>query len=180
MDTKNLLLDEGVDLINKAIYFHGPIESNFCFLIRTRILLLRETIKLDLIKEVNLYIDSNGGDLAAVLATLDYFNLILARNGVKVNIIAERCCYSAALVLLAGTTGKRYSTPSTLFMYHEFESKMESLTINELINDRVKTILSKTLILANSNLIFSCLNKTNYYFNSTEALEREVVDEILC
>ena len=63
---------------------------------------------------VNLYINSTGGSVYDAVAIIDSMGLM----PFKVNAIAIGCCYSAAFLVLACSTGVRCATPHARMMYH--------------------------------------------------------------
>lgn len=67
-------------------------------------------------KDISLYINSPGGSVTAGLAILDTMNYIKC----DVSTICMGCCASMAAVLLsAGTKGKRFSLPNSLVLIHQ-------------------------------------------------------------
>ena len=67
-------------------------------------------------KDISLYINSPGGDVAAMFAMLDTMDYIKC----DVNtIVVGRAASAGAFLLLAGTKGKRYALPNSEVMLHQ-------------------------------------------------------------
>ena len=67
-------------------------------------------------KDIQLYINSPGGSVTAGLAILDTMNFI--RCDVSTNCIGM-CASMAAILLSAGTKGKRFALPNSRIMIHQ-------------------------------------------------------------
>jgi ATP-dependent protease ClpP protease subunit len=173
------LLTEGIDVFENNIYFSGPIESDFLSLIRPRFLYLKKTRPTE--KEINLYLDSVGGDLSVILATKSFFKRLEKNHQVKVNIIVEGRCYSAALLLLLVATGKRKAIPSTLFMFHETTSKLNE-EAQGVMKKEIEKIINNFRVFEKKVSIFIEKKdslKENFFFSAKEAKQFKIIDEIL-
>lgn len=134
-------------------------------------------------EDINLYINSPGGDLSAGLAIIDIINNIKS----NVNTICLGRCYSmAAIVLACGNKGKRAMLPNSEVMIHEVAiTHMEGRTKDVLRianmtkekNEKILSILAKNTNLTINNL--KELTKTDYYMNAEEALEKSFIDKII-
>jgi len=175
--TQFKFLEEGINLQKKEIYYHGKIDCDFLFLIRTRIEVLQvywKTKQISSYDEYTIYISSVGGDLQTVLATQSYFKQIKEEKGIKINIVAEDRCYSAALIFLLIATGKRSARKNTLFMYHDFtlENRAISEKLIKLIENNVNLIISQTQIISKKE------NK-DHYFSDEEAISYNVISDLI-
>ena len=131
-------------------------------------------------KDVNLVISSYGGDVYAMLGTIDYFNSL----PVKVNTHCIGACMSAAAVILACGTGKRTMSENSTVMVHEgsaFEvgktsdvikgaDHMKRLQIN--INRILGDVTKKT------QKFWEDISHQDTYLTSEECLDYGIVDEI--
>ena len=134
-------------------------------------------------EDINLYINSPGGDLSAGLAIIDIINNIKS----NVNTICLGRCYSmAAIILACGNKGKRAMLPNSEVMIHEVAiTHMEGRTKDVLRianmtkekNEKILSILAKNTNLTINNL--KELTKTDYYMNAEEALEKGFIDKII-
>ena len=134
-------------------------------------------------EDINLYINSPGGDLSAGLAIIDIINNIKS----NVNTICLGRCYSmAAIILACGNKGKRAILPNSEVMIHEVAiTHMEGRTKDVLRianmtkekNEKILSILAKNTNLTINNL--KELTKTDYYMNAEDALEKGFIDKII-
>ena len=100
-------------LRERIIFVTGPIEEQMAGLIVAQLLFLESE---DSTKAVHLYIDSPGGSTTAGLAIYDTMQHIAP----PVSTLAVGLAASAAAVLLAaGSHGRRYALPHSRIMLHE-------------------------------------------------------------
>jgi ATP-dependent Clp protease protease subunit len=101
-------------LLKERIVFLGtPIDDNAGNLIMAQLLHL-ESEEPD--KDINLYINSPGGDIPALFAIYDTMQYI--KPDVS-TIVMGQAASAAAVLLLAGTKGKRYALPNARILLHE-------------------------------------------------------------
>lgn len=167
------LLEDSVDIDNASIYFSGPIESDFLFLLRTRIEMLKiyNKERSNSSFTIKLFIDSIGGDLISTFCAIEYFER-LKKDNVLLDIIAEGRCYSSALVLLLGATGKRFAVPSTIFMYHKFTNYLPAKELNDFISLKFEKTLK------NCDIKTIEFTEKDYYFGISDALKYNVINNI--
>ncbi len=101
-------------LLRDAIIFIGtPIDDNVANLATAQLLFLEAE---DPEKDVQLYINSPGGSISAGLAIYDTIQLI--RPNVATFCIGQAASLSA-LLLAAGTPGKRFALPNSRVLIHQ-------------------------------------------------------------
>jgi ATP-dependent Clp protease protease subunit len=100
-------------LKDRVIFVVGPIEDHMANLIVAQLLFL-ESENPD--KDINLYINSPGGVVSAGLAVYDTMQFI--RCDVSTMCIGQAASMGAVL-LAAGTRGKRYCLPHSRVMIHQ-------------------------------------------------------------
>ena len=101
-------------LLNERIVFLGtPIDDNVGNLIMAQLLHLESE---DPEKDINLYINSPGGDITALFAIYDTMQYI--KPDVS-TIVMGQAASAAAVLLLAGTRGKRYALPYSRVLLHQ-------------------------------------------------------------
>ena len=100
-------------LKDRVIFVVGPIEDHMANLIVAQLLFL-ESENPD--KDINLYINSPGGVVSAGLAVYDTMQFI--RCDVSTMCIGQAASMGAVL-LAAGTKGKRYCLPHSRVMIHQ-------------------------------------------------------------
>lgn len=144
---------------------------------------IKELLYLDYLnnQDITIYLNSPGGSVSDGLAIIDTFNLIKS----DVSTIAVGICASmAALILSAGTKGKRFILPNANVMIHqpsgEAYGKADDI---EVIADRIVEIRATIIdILAkntnrNKKQIKADITK-DYYMNAFKAIEYGIVDKI--
>lgn len=100
-------------LKERIVFLGGPIEDYTANLIIAQLLFLESE---DPKKDIQLYINSPGGSVSAGLAILDTMNYIKPDVAtVCVGIAAS----AAAVILAAGTKGKRFALPNAEVMIHQ-------------------------------------------------------------
>jgi len=171
-------LEWGINLSTNTMYLTYEIDTDQLYSVMTRFdnFIHYNGGK----KDVNLVISSYGGDVYAMLGTIDYFNSL----PVKVNTHCIGACMSAAAVILACGTGKRTMTQNATVMVHEgsaFEvgktsdvikgaDHMKKLQIN--INRILGDVTKKT------QQFWEDISHQDTYLTSEECLDYGIVDEI--
>src|SRR5438034_1051235 len=107
MDTYSRLLKE------RIVFLGTPIDDTISNLIMAQLLHLESE---DPDKDINLYINSPGGELPALFAIYDTMQYIKPD---LVTICMGQAASAAAVLLAAGTKGKRYSLPHARILLHQ-------------------------------------------------------------
>ncbi len=101
-------------LLKDSIIFIGtPIDDTIANLIVAQLLFLEAE---DPERDINLYINSPGGSITAGMAIYDTMQFI--KNDVT-TICVGQCASMAALLLTAGTKGKRFALPHARVLIHQ-------------------------------------------------------------
>jgi ATP-dependent Clp protease protease subunit len=101
-------------LLKERIVFLGtPIDDNVGNLIMAQLLHLESE---DPDKDINLYINSPGGDITALFAIYDTMQYI--KPDVS-TIVMGQAASAAAVLLLAGARGKRFALPHSRVLLHQ-------------------------------------------------------------
>lgn len=101
-------------LLKDSIIFIGtPIDDTIANLIVAQLLFLEAE---DPERDINLYINSPGGSITAGMAIYDTIQFI--RNDVTTICIGQ-CASMGALLLAAGTKGKRFALPNSRILIHQ-------------------------------------------------------------
>ena len=172
-------LEWGINLSTNTMYLTYEIDTDQLYSVMTRFdnFIHYNGGK----KDVNLVISSYGGDVYAMLGTIDYFKSL----PVKVNTHCIGACMSAAAVILACGTGKRTMTQNSTVMVHEgsaFEvgktsdvikgaDHMKRLQIN--INRILGDVTKKT------QKFWEDISHQDTYLTSEECLDYGIIDEIV-
>jgi ATP-dependent Clp protease protease subunit len=101
-------------LLKDSIIFIGtPIDDTIANLIVAQLLFLEAE---DPERDINLYINSPGGSITAGMAIYDTMQFI--KNDVT-TICVGQCASMGALLLCAGTKGKRFALPHARILIHQ-------------------------------------------------------------
>jgi ATP-dependent Clp protease, protease subunit len=100
-------------LKDNIIFIGTPIDDQIANLIVAQLLFLEAE---DPEKDINLYINSPGGSITAGMAVYDTIQFI--RPDVT-TICVGQCASMAALLLTAGTKGKRFALPNSRILIHQ-------------------------------------------------------------
>jgi ATP-dependent Clp protease protease subunit len=101
-------------LLKDSIIFIGtPIDDTVANLVVAQMLFLEAE---DPERDINLYINSPGGSVTAGMAIYDTMQLI--KNDVATICIGQ-CASMGALLLAAGTKGKRFALPHSRILIHQ-------------------------------------------------------------
>ncbi len=166
-------------LENRIIFLAGPIMEKTANVVIQQLLYL-QSIRRN--QDVNLYINSPGGLVDQTLAIYDTMQFMGCE-------IATYCigqaASGAAIILLAGTKGKRFILPNAKVMLHQpyggISGQVEDIRIQaeEVLRDKDRL----------NRIIAKCTNKSvediaadterDRFLNAEEALAYGIVDEIL-
>lgn len=100
-------------LKERVVFMVGPIDDYMANVVVAQLLFL-ESENPD--KDINLYINSPGGSVTAGMAIYDTMQFM--KPDVSTMCIGQACSMGA-LLLAAGTSGKRYSLPHSRMMIHQ-------------------------------------------------------------
>ena len=100
-------------LKDRIVFLGTPIDDNVGNLIMAQLLHLESE---DPDKDINLYINSPGGDVTALLAIYDTMQYI--KPDVS-TIVMGLAASAAAVLLLAGAPGKRFALPNSRVLLHQ-------------------------------------------------------------
>ena len=166
-------------LENRIIFLSGPIAERTASVVIQQLLYL-QSIRRD--QDVNLYINSPGGLVDQTLAIYDTMQFM--GSEVATYCIGQAAS-GAAIILMAGTKGKRYILPNAKVMLHQpyggISGQAEDIRIqaDEVLRDKVRL----------NGIIAQCTGKPveqvtedterDRYLSAEEAHEYGIVDEIL-
>jgi len=171
-------LEWGINLGSNTMYLTYEIDTDQLYSVMTR---FDNFIQYnDGKNDVNLVISSYGGDVYAMLGTIDYFNSL----PVKVNTHCVGACMSAAAVILACGTGKRTMTENSTVMVHE-GSAFEVGKTSDVIKGadhmkKLQTNINRILgnVTKKTQEFWEDVSKQDTYLTSEECLEYGIVDKI--
>ena len=166
-------------LKDRIIFLGTPIDDAVANLIVAELLFLQSE---DPKKDIDLYINSPGGSVTAGLAILDCMKVISC--DVKTYCVGQAASMGAVL-LSAGTKGKRFALPNARVMIHQPSGGSEGTAADIDIQAREILKIRKTLntILAENtgNTVDKIAHDTerDYFMSAQEALDYGIVDSII-
>jgi len=133
-------------------------------------------------KDINFYINSPGGVVTAGLAVYDTMQYIKPD-------IATVCIGQAAsmgaLLLTAGTKGKRYSLPNSRILIHQpmggFQGQASDIEIQAKEILRMKETLNQILVLHTGKTLSQIQNDTDrdFFMTGMEAKQYGIIDHVI-
>ncbi|HSJ52086.1 MAG TPA: ATP-dependent Clp protease proteolytic subunit [Actinomycetota bacterium] len=167
-------------LLNERIVFLGtPIDDTVANLIMAQLLHLESE---DPDKDVNLYINSPGGDITALFAIYDTMQYV--RCDVSTTVMGQAAS-AAAVLLLAGTKGKRFALPHSRVLLHQPHGGAEGQAVDIEIQAREMTRyrrLLEQLIAEHTGQPLERVTRDtdrDFILTAPEAVDYGVVDEVI-
>jgi ATP-dependent Clp protease, protease subunit len=167
-------------LLKERIIFLGtPVTDEIASLIIAQILFLEAE---DPDKDITFYVNSPGGVVTAGLAIYDTMRYVRCD-------IATLCMGQAAsmgaLLLAAGTKGKRYALPNSRILIHQpmggFQGQATDIDIHAQEILRMRNDLNKILALHTGQNIRKIKKDTerDYFMSAEEAKKYGIIDKVL-
>jgi ATP-dependent Clp protease protease subunit len=167
-------------LLKERIVFLGtPIDDAVGNLIMAQLLHLESE---DPDKDINLYINSPGGDITALFAIYDTMQYI--KPDVS-TIVMGQAASAAAVLLLAGTHGKRYALPHSRVLLHQPHGGAQGQAVDIEIQAkeilRYRRLLDELIAKHTGQSIDKVSKDTDrdYILTAEEAVAYGVVDEVI-
>lgn len=166
-------------LKERIIFLTGNINDDLSTLIISQLLFLESE---DPNKDVSMYINSPGGN---VTSGLSIYDTMLFIKPLVNTISVGQSCSMGALLLAAGSKGKRFALPNSRIMIHQplgsFSGQASDIKIhaNEILN--MKNNLNKILS-EHTGKSLDCIEKDterDYFMSSEEALNYGLIDKII-
>jgi ATP-dependent Clp protease, protease subunit len=176
--------ERGYDLYSKLlkeniIFVGTPIDDTIANLICAQMLHL-ESENPD--KDINLYINSPGGSITSLLAIYDTMQFV--KNDVS-TICFGQAASAAAVLLAAGTPGKRLALPHTRILLHQpYSEAYGQATDIELAAkeiNRLRELLEQILARHTGQEMDKIHNDTDrdFVMSADEAREYGIIDEVI-
>lgn len=176
--------ERGYDLYSKLlkeniIFVGTPIDDTIANLICAQMLHL-ESDNPD--KDINLYINSPGGSITALLAIYDTMQYVKPDIW---TICFGQAASAAAVLLAAGTKGKRLALPHARVLLHQPYSEAYGqatdieLAANEIM--RMRTLLEEILASHSGQTVDKIHHDTerDFVMSAQEALDYGLIDEVI-
>jgi ATP-dependent Clp protease protease subunit len=130
-------------LQERVIFLGTPIDDTVANLVTAQLIFLESE---DPDRDVWLYINSPGGSLTALLAIYDTMRFI---KPAVCTLVIGQAASAAAVILAAGTTGKRFGLPNARVIIHQPHGAVEGQAIDIEIHARevirLRTLLDRIL-----------------------------------
>lgn len=150
-------------------------------------ILISQLLYLDSIDDapISLYLNSPGGEVASGLAILDTMNFIKSPIS---TICLGQCASFGAVLLAAGSKGKRFSLPNSRIMIHQpliygggISGQATDIMIESEEMQRLKKVLTGVLATHTGKTFDQVWTdcERNYYMSAQEAKDYGLVDEII-
>ena len=166
-------------LKDRIVFVGGEVEDGMANAIVAQLLFLQAE---DPEKEISMYINSPGGSVTAGLAILDTMKMVKCP-------VATYCVGQAAsmgaVLLAAGTKGRRHALPSARIMIHQpwggAQGKASDIEITAREILRLKDVLNGILAAASGKTVDEVLKDTDrdHFMSADEAKTWGIVDEVL-
>ena len=166
-------------LKDRIIMLGTAIDDNVANLIIAQLLFLQAS---DPRKEISLYIHSPGGSVTAGLAIYDAIQSISC--DVNTYCIGQ-CASMGAVLLAAGTAGKRFALPHSRIMIHQpwggAEGTAADIEIQSREILRLRSMLNNILASHTHQELAKIENDTNrdFFMSAEEACEYGLVDQVI-
>ncbi len=167
-------------LLKERIIFLGePVDDNVANTIIAQLLFLEAE---DAKKEIKMYINSPGGSVTAALAIYDTMQYVKPEVA---TICIGQAASAAAVLLAAGTAGKRFSLPNARVLIHqvmggaEGQAKDVAIQTREML--RIKNQVDKILAHHTGQPIKNIEHDTDrdFFMTAEEAKKYGIVDKII-
>ena len=167
-------------LLKERIIFLGtPVTDEISSLIIAQILFLEAE---DPDKDITFYVNSPGGVVTAGLAIYDTMHYVKCDI---VTLCMGQAASMGALLLAAGTHGKRYTLPNSRILIHQpmggFQGQATDIDIHAQEILRMRSDLNKILALHTGQNIKKIKKDTerDYFMSAEEAKKYGIVDKVL-
>ncbi len=166
-------------LKDRIIFLGFGIDDNVANLVIAQLLFLEAE---DPEKDINLYINSPGGMVTAGLAIYDTIQYIKAPVS---TICLGQAASMGALLLAAGSAGKRFSLPNSRVMVHQpmggFSGQATDVEIHAREILKVRERLNEILVKHTGQTMEKVRTDTerDYFMSGEEAKAYHIVDEVI-
>jgi ATP-dependent Clp protease protease subunit len=166
-------------LKDRIVFLGTPIDDAVGNLIMAQLLHLESE---DPDKDINLYINSPGGDVSALLAIYDTMQYIKCDVS---TIVMGLAASAAAVLLLAGANSKRFALPNSRVLLHQPHGGAQGQAVDIEIQAkeimRLRTLLEQIIAEHTGQPLEKVTKDTDrdFILTAQEAKEYGVVDEIL-
>ena len=166
-------------LKDRIIFLGETIHDDMANIVIAQMLFLESE---DPEKDIHIYINSPGGSVTAGLAIYDTMKYIKPNIS---TICMGQSSSMAALILAAGTRGKRYALPHSRIMIHQplggFQGQATDIEIQAKEILKIKELVHRILVEHTDQSLEKIRKDTerDYFMESEEALKYGIIDKII-
>jgi len=166
-------------LRDRIVFLGGEINDDIANLVTAQLLFLECE---DPEREINMYINSPGGSVTSGLAIYDTMQFV--KPSVSTLCVGQASSMGAIL-LAAGTKGRRYALPHSRVMIHQlaggFQGTAADIDIQAREALRLRDALNNILVKHTGQVLKKVEKDTDRdtFLSATEAVEYGIVDEVL-
>lgn len=166
-------------LKDRIVFIGTPIDDNVANVVVAQLLFLQME---DSEKDINIYINSPGGSVTAGMAIYDTMQFVTC--DINTYCIGQAASMGAVL-LAAGTKGKRYSLPNSRIMIHQplggVQGQATDIELHTKEILRIKENLNKILAHHTGQSLEKVKDDTDrdFFMSSEEAKEYGLVDSVV-
>ncbi len=166
-------------LKDRIIFLGAPIDDVFSNVIIAQLLFLEAE---DPEKDINVYINSPGGSVTAGLGIYDTMQYV--RSPIS-TICLGQAASMGALLLCAGTKGKRYALPNARVMIHQpmggFQGQATEIDIQAREILKIRERLNEILVKHTGQPVEKIQQNTerDYFMSAEETKEYGIIDEVI-
>jgi ATP-dependent Clp protease protease subunit len=166
-------------LKDNIIFIGTPIDDTIASLVVAQLLFLESE---DPERDISIYINSPGGSVTAGMAIYDTMQFV------KPDIVTfciGQCASMGALLLAAGTKGKRYALPHSRILIHQPSGGAQGQATDILIQaEEIKRIreLTSNILARHTGKPFEVIEadvERDRIMSATQAMEYGIVDQVL-
>ena len=166
-------------LKDNIIFLGGPIDDHIANLVIAQLLFLQSE---DPKKEIQLYVNSPGGSVTSTLAIIDTMQHV--KNDIS-TVCVGIAASGAALILSAGTKGKRVALPNAEIMIHQplggAEGQASDIEISARHILKTRAALNK-LLSKNTGQSLARIEKDvdrDFFMDADEAKKYGIIDQVM-
>jgi len=166
-------------LKDRIIFVGTPVDDHVANLVIAQLLFLQME---DTTKDINIYINCPGGSVTAGLAIYDTIQFV--KCDVATYCVGQAASM-AAVLLAAGTSGKRYALPNSRILIHQpwggIQGQAEDISRQAQEILRLRERLNEILAFHTGKKIEVIKKDTDrdYFMSSYEAKEYGLIDEVI-
>jgi ATP-dependent Clp protease protease subunit len=166
-------------LKDRIIFLGTPIDDNVANAVIAQLLFLESE---DPDKDINIYINSPGGSVTAGLAIYDTMQLVKPS---VTTICVGQAASMGAVLLTAGTAGKRYALPHSRIMIHQplggVQGQAADIDIQAKEILRIKQKLNEILQKHTGQTLEKIEKDTDrdYFLSGEQAVEYGIIDQVV-